>query len=177
MPLDVHQLKVNQTALPLSNHYLLVSNINIPANYLYNNFDEILNRVQQFIVQDYTNIPNIQFQVCATYELVNRINGQTRSWTGSFNPRGNVLNSLNQFQVFGPNFSVTVREACSEDNIYQKLRLFHMDTNWVFQQLTSIYITVQGIAEAHHPTILQKSLATCKKHGKTRRSAVDFYLP
>lgn len=177
MPLDVHQLKVNQTALPIANNFLLVSNINIPEEYIHEDFEAILTRTHRFIVEDYTNIPNVQFQVCATYQLVNRVTGATRTWTGSFNPRGNILNSLNQFQPFGGNFSQLVGQACSQDNIYQHLKIFHVDTNWVFDRLSSIYITVQGIAPLHHPTIQRKSLATCKKHGKTRRSAVEFYLP
>lgn len=177
MPLNAHQLKVNQTALPFNKHFLLVSNINIPEHYLRNDFEGVLARAHHFIVEDYTNIQNIQFQVCATYTLVNRVSGETRTWTGSFNPRGNQFNSLNQFQLFGAHFSQTVREACSDENIYQKLKIFHVDTNWVFEKLTSIYITVQGIAPLHHPTILKRSLASCKKHGKTRRINADFYLP
>jgi hypothetical protein len=177
MPLNVQQLKVSQTALPLREHFILVSNINIPQEYLIQDFDAILTRTHRFIVQEYTNIPNVQFQVCATYTLQNRTNGQIRTWTGSFNPRGNIHNTLNQFQPFGPNFFATVRQACSEDNIYQKLRIFHADTNWVFEQLVSIYINVQGVTHLHHPTISKRSLANCRRHGKTRRINAEFYLP
>lgn len=182
MPLSIHELKVDQTAFPIEEHFLLVSNINIPEPRLHTDFDDILTRIHAFIVKDYINVDNLQFQVCATYELRNTINDTIKLWTGNFNPKGNQLNALNQFHTFSPQFKETVKNACSTDNIYQKLTLFNVDTNWTFHQLVSIYITVQGIVYSHHPTILQKNLivpkSTRRRHGKyTIRTHVSFQLP
>ena len=177
MPLHIHELKVDQTVLPLGQHYLLVSNINIPSHYLSTTFNQVLDRIHRFIVLEYINIQNVQFQVCATYQLRNRVNGAIKTWTGSFHPRGNQLNALNQFETFSPTFKTKVQEACSDENIYEKLNLFHVDTDWVFEQLVSIYISVQGVAPAHHPSILQKNLAVRYNNGKTERKQVSFLLP
>lgn len=176
MSLNIHELKVDQTALPIREHFILVSNINIPETYLHQEFDAVLERVQQFIVEDYINTNSVQFQVCATYDLRHSHSGQTKTWTGSFNPRGNQTNALNQFQLFTPEFIASVKVACSDENIYEKLRIFYVDTNWVFDRLLSIYITVQAVVSIHHPTIIKRSLGSIK-NGKTRRAKTTFYLP
>lgn len=176
MPLNIHELKVNQTALPIGTDCLLVSNINIPEAYL-QDIDPILNRVQTFIVQDYINTPNVHFQVCATYDLRHSQTGAIKTWTGSFNPRGNELNALNGFQLYSANFQNVVREACSDDNIYRKLRLFHVDTHWVFDRLVSVYINIQAIVPNNHPTIGRRQLAPVRRHGQTQRAQETFLLP
>lgn len=176
MALDIHELKVNQTALPLNDHYLLISNINIPEAFLHQELNQVLERAKHFIVTDYVTAPNVQYQVCATYDLRHSHNGQIRTWTGSFNPRGSQLNALNRFQLFTESFQTDVQNACSDDNIYQKLRLFHLDTSWVFDRLVSIYITVQAVVPSHHPTILKRSLAA-PRNGRNTRAQATFQLP
>lgn len=174
MFLTLQDLKVDQTALPSGNFAILVSNINIPESE-FNNLDVVIERAKNFIVNDYQDAPNILFQVCATYKLKHIESGDTRQWTGSFNPRGNQVNTLCQFQQFTPQFNIHVRNACSEDNVYRRLRFYHVETSWVFDRLTSIIISVQSLVNLQHRTILQKSLLQRRNHG--RRTTASFYLP
>lgn len=176
MYLTVQDLKVDQTLLPLNdNSGIFVTNINIPEQDLNTNLDNVIERARQLIVDDYINIFNIQFQVCATYELRNTETGDQRQWTGSFNPRGNQLNSLCPFSTFNQNFATIVKNSCSPQNVYNKLRFYHVQTNWVFHKLTSAIIAVQSVVNLTHPTLLRKSLLA-RRHGK-RRAIYSFLLP
>jgi hypothetical protein len=173
MVLGLQDLKVDQTILPsIDNSGVFVTNINIPAEHL-NNLDNILQRVRQLIVGDYTNVENIQYQVCATYELRNTQTGDFRQWSGSFNPRGNQLNTLSLFQHFDNNFERTVRQASTTENVLRRLRFYHVQTNWVFHRLTSIVISVQALVNLTHPTLLRRGLLA-NRHG---RSISTFLLP
>jgi hypothetical protein len=175
MLLSIQDLKVDQTILPSEgNSGILVTNINIPEAELHNLIN-VLQRVRQLIVGDYTNVSNIQYQICATYELRNTETGDLRQWTGSFNPRGNQTNTLCPFQTFNANFETIVRHACSEENVLNRLRFYHVQTNWVFHRLTSVIINVQSVVNLTHPTLLRRSLLA-QRHGRNRKICT-FFLP
>lgn len=175
MLLSIQDLKVDQTILPSEgNSGIFVTNINIPANELAN-LDNILTRVRLLIVNDYINVPNIQYQICATYELRNTETGDLRQWTGSFNPRGNQTNTLCPFQTFNLQFENVVRDSCSERNVLNRLRFYHVETNWVFHRLTSVLINVQSVVNLQHPTLLRRSLLA-HRYGRTR-NICTFLLP
>lgn len=175
MLLTIQDLKVDQTVLSSDDRSILVTNINIPEHELVN-LDNILDRVRTLVSTDYINTPNIQYQVCATYELRNTATGDIRQWTGSFNPSGNQANTLNQFEYFAPNFKQVVLNACSQNNIYQKLRFYHVQTNWVFHRLTSVIIAVQAVVPHNHPTLLKRSLLL-RRNGNNLRAIQSFLLP
>lgn len=174
MFLTIQDLKVDQTVLASDNSGILVSNINIPEREFVN-LEAVIARVNAFIISEYGSLGVIHFQVCATYELKHIETGDIRQWTGSFNPRGNQYNTLCQFQEFSPRFSAIVRQSCSDENVYRRLRFYHVQTNWVFHRLTSFIISVQSRVPLNHPSLLQH------QHGRGRRqrgrSHRSFYLP
>lgn len=174
MFLTIQDLKVDQTLIQSENRGVLVSNINIPENE-FNNLDSVLERVRNFIITEYSDILNIQYQVCATFELRNRVTGDLRQWTGSFNPKGNQPSALSSFQRFGPTFIEVVKNSTTPDNVYRKLRFYHTETDWIFQKLTSIIISVQSNINLTHATIARRNLLT--NHGRRNRSVSSFLLP
>lgn len=176
MPLDYTHLKVDQTVLYFEDNYLLVSNINIPEPD-FAQLDNVLDRVQHFISEDYNNLDNIYYQVCATYDLRNTATGELRHWNGSFNPRGNRQNVLRNFQQYVVLlFKNQVIQACLPENIYNCLRFYHVETSWVFHQLTSAIISVQSEIDALHPTIERRNLLNVR-NGRFRRVHLTFLLP
>lgn len=170
MQLDHTHLKVDQTLLRFNESYLLVSNINIPVTE-FHQLDAVLDRAQQFIAEDYQEAQenNIQYQVCATYELENTLTGETRQWSGSFNPKGNRYNSLSHFVQYQPwNFKRVVTHACSPNNVYSKLRFFHTQTAWVFRQLKSAIISLQARVGPLNGTIERRGLLQRRNGGHSR---------
>lgn len=176
MPLDYTHLKVDQTLLQQNDTYLLVSNINIPISE-FENLEQVLDRVKQFIAQDYNNVQNIFYQVCATYNLRNTDTGEIRHWSGSFNPKGNRLNVLRQFcQYSVQTFAQQVSLACQPANVYSCLQFFHVETVWVFHELTSAIISVQAQIAPTHYTVEHKGLLN-RRYGKLQRVHLTFHLP
>lgn len=175
MVLTIQDLKVDQTVLQSEQNGIFISNINVPESEL-NNLDSVLERIQLFIVGEYLNVPNIQFQVCASYELRNTKTGDVRQWTGSFNPQANKSSALSNFHTFGPNFKTIVSNACLPDDIYQKLRLYNVQTDWVFSRLNSIIICVQAVVHLSHSTLLRRGLLR-RKYGRRQRAVCSFLLP
>jgi hypothetical protein len=175
MVLTIEDLKVDQTYITTGHSGILVTNVNIPNTEL-NNIDDIIARVVNLITTDYFNIANVQFQVCATYELRNTATGDVRQWTGSFNPKGNQTSTLSSFQRFGANFNQRVKRAITPENVYRKLRFFNVETNWVFQRLTSVILSFQSEMNPNHPTLFRRSLLV-NQHGRKNRAIVTFLLP
>lgn len=176
MQWDHTHLKVDQTLLHFGNNYLLISNINIPFAE-FHQLDAILDRIQLFIQTDYVGlIANIQYQVCATYELQNIHTGEVRLWTGSFNPRGNLLNVLSPFRQYqATTFKTIVTQACSPNNVYNRLRFYHTTTEWVFSRLTSAIVSVQAQIPPLHSTIERRNLLG-GRHGRHTRVHLTFDL-
>ena len=173
MFLTLQDIKVDQTVIPSETVGIFITNFNIPDGELIN-IDDILERVERLILTDYLNIDPVLFQVCATYQLRHVETNDLRQWTGSFNPRGNQVNTLCHFQRLNRQFKNVVKTSCSEENILRKLRFYHATTDWVFERLTSIIISVQSEIQFTHPTLLRRNL-TPSRHGK--RSISSFLLP
>lgn len=173
MSLNNQLLKVDQTCLPSEHYGILVSNINIPESE-FENLDSVIERARQFIILDYSEVPNVQYRVCATYTLRNAETGDLRIWTGSFNPRNNETNALSDYQTFAPNFNTVVKNASAYENIFSNLTIRHSPTNWVFVKLNSIIISVQAKVSMSHHTILRRNLLG---RGRRSRSIRSFLLP
>ena len=178
MFLTIQDLKVDQTIIPSENNCIFVTNINIPESE-FEHLAQVLEHVHHLFVIDYVNVSNIQYQVCATYDLRNSQMGDSRQWKGSFNPKGNQANTLSPFKTFNAaNFATLVQEASSPENIYAKLRFYHVQTNWVFHRLTSIIIAVQSVVNVTHPTLLQRNLLMQRRgYGGRKRNVQSFLLP
>lgn len=173
---NVHQLKVDQSAIPYQDQYLLLTHVNIPEDLLFNDIENTLNRVQTFIVQEYNAIDNVLYQVCATYELKNTKTNAIKVWTGSFNPRNNALNALNDFTKFDASFKRVVRETCHPDTIFARFRSMQGETSWVFQRIISFFFSFQAILDNQHPTLRHRRLLVY--HGeKVNRKRNTFHLP
>jgi hypothetical protein len=170
----LQDLKVDQTFLQSDQIGIFITNINVPEHEFIN-LNNILERIRLLILSDYINVTNVQYQVCASYELRNSETGDVRQWTGSFNPTANESSALSIFQTFGPNFKSAALNACSPDNIYRKLQLYHVQTKWVFHKLNSIIICVQAGVSPNHPTLLRRSLVR-RRHGRSR-AVCTFLLP
>lgn len=178
MQLDHTHLKVDQTVLHYGENLLLVSNINIPVHRLTTDLALVLERADDFVRRDYVNLPHhdIHYQVCASYDLRNTATGEIRHWSGSFNPRGNRFNILCDFQVYSPAlFKAEITRACQPNNVYNKLRFFHVQTAWVFDRLTSVIVSVQAQVGALHPTIENRGLLGIR-NGARERVHVTFLL-
>jgi hypothetical protein len=176
MQLDYTHLKVDQTLLHFEDNYLLISNINIPEPDFVN-LDQILDRVQQFVNEDYHNLNDIYYQVCATYDLRNTTTGEIKHWSGSFNPRGNRQNVLKTFQPYTVyTFKDQVIQACHPNNIYNCLRFYHVETSWVFHKLTSAIISIQVEIDPLHPTVERRNLLNVR-YGRFKRVHLTFLLP
>ena len=177
MPLDYTHLKVDQTVIHYGDTFILVSNINIPESYFLQ-LENVLDRTVDFINLDYlADRQTIQYQVCATYDLRNSITQEIRHWSGSFNPKGNRHNILCDFQHFDPGtFRHQIQRACSPDNIYNRLRFFHVQTAWVFDKITSVIICLQGSIGVNHPTIERRGLLDVRNARRHNRIHLTFYL-
>lgn len=175
MPLDYTHLKVDQTLIHHDDRYLLVSNVNIPESE-FGQLNQVLNRAKQFVESDYNALQRIYYQVCATYDLRNTATGEIRHWNGSFNPKGNVLSSLSDFYLYSTGtFKDIVSRACEPQNIYNRLRFFHVETTWVFDRLTSAIISLQANIDPLHPTVQHRQLLN-RRHGQLTRVHITFLL-
>ena len=179
MPLDHTHLKVDQTLLHYGGRFLLITNINIPADYLTDqHLAGVLARTRRLILHDYRGInhQDIHYQVCASYDLRNSETGELRHWSGSFNPKGNRLNILCDFQTFVEDtFETEVARACHPNNVYNKLRFFHTQTTWVFDSLSSAIVCVQARISPNHPTVENKGLLDTR-NGHHRRVHITSLL-
>lgn len=172
----VHDLKVDQTVFSSEDSFIFVTNINIPVQELVNEPEQVIQRAYNFISTDYHNVPVVQYQVTATYELRNTVDNSIRQWTGSFSPRNNSYGSLTPFEYFNPTFIPRVRAASDLNYIRQKLTFVNVSTNYVFERLTSIIINVQASVNANFNTLIQRNLLYVR-NGRHFRNQHTFPLP
>lgn len=171
-----HDLKVDQTVFSSEESVIFVTNINIPVNYLENNPIDVIQRVYNFINIDYANVPVVQYQVTATYELRNTVDNSIRQWTGSFSPRNNAYGSLTPFEYFNASFVQRVQAASDFNFIREKLTFANVTTNYVFERVTSIVINVQAAVNANFGTLLQRNLIFTR-NGRHYRNHHTIALP
>ena len=144
-------LKVDATTLNVdSNYAVIIYNINIPQNYLTDQqeLSSVLTRIEQLLSRDFANL-SVLYQISASYILKNSKSGETKTWTGSFFARNNVLGVIAQFQQFVA--ATFVRNSLSQlINIEQKLLANGLNTEWKFDQLLSIIYNIQSKVPQQH---------------------------
>lgn len=170
----VHDLKVDQTVLSSDNSVIFVTNINIPVANLEE--QQVIDRAYNFIQSEYAHVPSVQYQVTATYELRNTLDNSVRQWSGSFSPRNNLHGSLTPFEYFDQTFIPRVQAACDLNYVRQKLTLRNVNTNYVFERLTSIVINVQAAVPANFERLIQRNLFFVR-NGRHYRNQITFALP
>lgn len=182
--LGVDILKVDQACIRHANNVIFISNINIPDAYMGTpELPTIIERVEQFVSSEYIGVPNVQFQVCASYRLVHSVSGAVKYFHGSFMPGGNKSNVLITFRPVTANFKNEISEVCQRELIEFTLLHFNVDTNWVFDSLNSIIISVQAPMPLTHRTLFQRGFVGRSGNGftrktvKLRRYQKTFHLP
>jgi len=101
---------------------IVLYNVNLPRRLWQD--EASLIRIRDRVVRDFNNDAGIYFQLSATYTLVNRENGEVRTWSGSFNPRNRVISELTSHASFEPDSFVP-------------FVLAHSSPDWVFDKLTA----------------------------------------
>lgn len=137
-------LKVDSTSLTVNRDFcVVIYNINIPQDYLTdrNELRNVLDRIQLLLVRDFANL-SVLYQISASYILKHGNTGETRTWTGSFFARNNVLGVVAGFQQFRPDTFVT-NSLTQLINVEQKLLANGFDTDWKFDELLSIIFNIQ----------------------------------
>lgn len=163
---------------------IFISNINIPEMYLDTpDMPAIIQRIRDFILDDYSTVQNVSFQVCASYNLIHTETGAIRYFHGSFMPGANKTNSLLDFKYFGPDFSNQLTDICQRDICEFILKNYNLDTSYVFHSLVSIIISIQARVKISHTKLLQKGFVRQTgnkyriKNAKVRRVQKTFPLP
>lgn len=174
MNLSVQHLKVDQTVLGLDNQSVFISNINIPERYL-DQVRPVLDRVYAFARREYDDIPDVRYQLSATYDLKNKDTEEIRHWAGSFLPQANNPSSLDDFHIFGPSFAERLEPLCDRLAIGAKLSLRNADTRWEFDSLTSLVVNFQAKVPDEFPTLIRRNLRLTR-HGR-QRNHTTFLLP
>jgi hypothetical protein len=180
---SVHNLKVDCTALPHDtqnrHQYLVIENINIPERLVYEpvEFTAVLNRIKDYLTVEFSRpslIP-VHFQITAAYNLVHKVTGATRLWTGSFFPRGNSIASLTAFVIFNPEEFVNfVQRQTSRELIEDKLTWTNQDSSWQFDGLVSLIVNTQANVPITYSLLLEKGFI---KNGPGKRVHLSFLLP
>lgn len=177
----VHQLLVHQTLLANERGYVFVSNINVPERLVQSPVARLVvaRRIRTFVCLDYAQTPLAQFQITASFELQHTETGAIRQWTGSFNPSGNRLTSIHEFEPFDPPeaFERTFVRASDPDRVANVLRTrpTGVDSDWVFYRLISVIVSVQAIVGRTHHAIYSRQLLDVRS-GR-RRAIRSFPLP
>lgn len=180
-PGAIHQLMVHQTLLANERGYVFVSNINVPERLLQNPISRLAlaRRIRAFGCTDYAEIPMVQFQITASFELRHVTTGAIRQWTGSFNPSGNRTTSLHNFELFEPAgvferaFVRSSDPAVAADIL--RTRPTGVDSSWIFHRLTSVIVCLQAVVGRNHHAIYSRQLLNIRS-GR-RRAIRSFPLP
>lgn len=183
----VDRLKIDQTAIQTNNRYVLISNVNIPVEYLTVVGDgggggggevakrELLERVNQFIRAEYTHTNPVYFEVTATYQLKHRDTNNVRQWLGSFAPRIGPM-------LFDPEIyseATFVRKLVNTLDVEQiSVKLLHMnglDSDWVFDKLYSVIIHISSLVPKEYHILYRRNLF--HQGRRTTRKVATFDLP
>lgn len=169
--LGVDVLKVDQACIRNGNNVIFITNINIPDSYLGSpELPAIIDRLEHFVSSEYIDVPNVQFQVCASYKLVHSVSGAIKYFHGSFMPGGNQSNVLLTFRPVTPNFKEDIRQVCQRDIVEFTLLHFNVDTNWIFDSLCSLIISIQAPMSLTHRTLFQRGFVGRSGNGFTRKT-------
>jgi hypothetical protein len=139
------------------NQRLVICNFNIPLTKLRNL--ETFETVRQHLETNFPleaeaiAVPGY-FQLSAVYLLINIETNETRTFAGSFNPRGRDLAQITPFQLFEPTtFSEYALVHSDPDDIANKLASFvqGQESVWRFERLISVVVTFQTSLHLNHP--------------------------
>jgi len=177
-------LKVDATAVSSENNtFVLIYNFNIPERYFSEREDDqdseralrqVLERVRQCIVDEYSNISDIYYQFTATYHLVHIETGETRFFCGNFFPRGNTAASLTDFRLFVPDFVPFALQRLVRRRIVAHLRWADLHSKWQFESLASVIVNVQAVIPSDHNVFNRRRLYAARQR---RRAHTVFELP
>jgi len=155
---------------------IVLYNVNLPRR-LWQDEPSLI-RVRNLITRDFRNVPGIYFQLSATYTLVNRENGEIRTWSGSFNPRNRVISELTSHSLFEPESFVPFVLAHSlPDWVFDKLtvgggggQLTAGKTSvWVLDEIKSIVISFQARLGVSHSLFSRYPLLNWWRRRRQRR--------
>jgi hypothetical protein len=169
------QLKVDAVSLPVSDRqntdYIVIYNVNIPIHYFNDDTSasNVLERVRDLLSTDFV-YSRVGYQITASYELVHRITGQLRTWTGSFSVRNNAPAQISGFEEFDANTFVQTSLEHIEDVEERLTRPNAEASNWMLHQIISIIFNIQSKVSNDSPV-----LTSFPRHG--RRSHRTFALP
>ena len=178
----VQEIKVDITALnPERNQCPVILNFNIPASVVQDNvpqsFDYVLNNIANYVGQHFLH-DTVNFQLTATYYLVNTRTGDTRLWTGSFFPAGNHSASLSGpfFQAFRSphSFVERIKDFSLPQNIVTCLKWGGEDSDWTFDSIASIIASVQVKLSVNDDFIRNNELLA-NRRGHNRRIVTKFF--
>jgi hypothetical protein len=134
---------------------IVLYNVNLPRR-LWQDESSLI-RIRDLVTRDFHNVSGIYFQMSATYTLVNRENGEIRTWSGSFNPRNRVISELTSHSSFqSDSFVPFVLAHSSPDWVFDKLttgggQLTAGKTSvWVLDEVKSIVISFQARVGVSH---------------------------
>lgn len=174
----VDRLKVDQTAIPIGQRHVLISNINIPLDYLRGQeLGDILRRVNDFIDLEYTHNNPVYVEVSATYRLRHSVTNATRQWVGSFAPSMTNGPMILESEVYSRvTFINRMMGLLNVDAICDRLMrgANRLDSEWIFDQLFSIIIHTSSIVPNEYHILYRRHFGHGKRHS---RKVSTFNLP
>ena len=130
--------------------------------------NEAADYLQDNVQQQQGNHRGISFQVSATYSLTNRVTGEEREWTGSFNYTATEFAVLSghAFLPYDRNsFAQDVIRCTTDEHILECLQWTDADTDWTFTEVISIIVACQTSLSRNHDFFIRNRLL----RGATRR--------
>ena len=177
MASNSQQPKVDQTVVYPSNSRscLFITHIDIP-HVEGQDQNEVLQRIVPFLENEYGN-QVFTFQVTATYVLRNPATGATRTWTGSFSPRGNEHGILQEFQQFERHSFTRSLLGVVSSSIPQLQALLNVpETSWIVENVRSVIVNCQALVPTTFPTLTLRQLTTPRSNRHVRRH-ITYPLP
>ena len=178
----VQQIKLDATSLRSENERVtVVLNFNIPTSVVEEDepvtFLEVLNNIATYLSHNF-DTQQLVFQVTAAYYLSNKKNGNRQLWTGSFYPVGNHTSCLSGpvFQAFrnSESFVQRVIRYSSPQNVVDCLGWGGEDSDWTFDSLASIIVSVQTQLRENHSYLRNNGLLDIRG-GHQRRIITKIY--
>ena len=172
----VDNLKITQTAIKTGNSFILISNINVPLEYL-DNPANIVERVKNFIVNEYRHVNPVYYEVTATYQLRHRETNSVRQWLGSFSPRAGPM--LFETEIFSENtFVANFTRTIDVNYICEKLLAANsLESDWIFDQLYSVIVHVSSLVPKDYHILYRRNLFHGSGNRRTSRKIATFDLP
>lgn len=179
MSYDEFRLDGVSLADPDSPQQRLVSfHFNVPSRLAASRvtFEEIRDRViSDFPVNDAPRVVQVPyFQISAVYELIHRVSGAVRLWSGSFNLRSRELGQVTPFRPFDPASFVDFVQERSQPEYIQRQQQNVADqkeTAWTVGDVLSAVITIQATVRPSH-SIFDRYPQLREHHGARGQAGV-----